>query len=137
MSHPVDLFVGKKLRLRRKLLSLSQEAVANAVGVTFQQVQKYERGVNRISASRLAEFADALKVPITYFFEGLSAGDEYQVQTTPVVGLAENAASYEIDAFSNPETIDLLKHFYRCPAPVRKQFTEMLKAMANNQPMMD
>lgn len=137
MSHPVDQFVGQKLRMRRKLLDLTQQKVADAVGVTFQQVQKYERGVNRISASRLAEFADALKVPITYFFEGLGDSDEYTVQTQKVSGLAEAAAHYEADAFSNPETIELLKFFYRCPPDVRKQFTEMLKAMANNQAIVD
>lgn len=133
MAHPVDIFVGKKLRLRRKLLGLSQEAVANAVGVTFQQVQKYERGVNRISASRMAEFAEAMHVPVTYFFEGLNESDSYESTTQPVAGLAENALNYEVDVFSSPETIELLKFFYRCPPQVRKQFTEMVKAMANNQ----
>lgn len=137
MSHPVDQFVGQKLRMRRKLLDLTQQKVAEAVGVTFQQVQKYERGVNRISASRLAEFADALKVPITYFFEGMDQSDEYAVQTQHVQGLAETAASYETDIFSSPETVELLKFFYRCPPEVRKQFTGMLKAMANNQATMD
>jgi transcriptional regulator with XRE-family HTH domain len=138
MSHPVDVFVGKKLRLRRKLLGLSQEVVANAVGVTFQQVQKYERGVNRISASRLSEFAEALKVPILYFFEGMNQNDEYTTGTSSArTALAEQAAVYEVDAFSQPETVELLKHFYRCSPPVRKKITEMIKAMASDKATID
>ncbi len=134
MSHPVDVFVGKKLRLRRKLLGLSQEVVASAVGVTFQQVQKYERGVNRISASRLSEFADVLKVPIIYFFEGLNQSDEYVPNTgSSRTALAEQTATYEVDALSQPETVELLKHFYRCSPPVRKKITEMIKAMASDR----
>lgn len=133
MSHPVDEFVGQKLRLRRKLLDLTQQDLAEAVGVTFQQVQKYERGKNRISASRLVEFAHALKVPITFFFDGLDASDEYMPQATNLPYLAEKAAAYEVDTFSSPETVELLKFFYRCNPQVRKQFTEMVKAMANNK----
>lgn len=69
--HPVDVHVGAKVRLRRKLLNMSQETLAGALGLTFQQIQKYERGANRISASRLYEIAFALGVPMTFFFDGL------------------------------------------------------------------
>ena len=135
MSHPVDVFVGKKLRLRRKLLGLSQDAVASAVGVTFQQVQKYERGVNRISASRLAEFAQALKVPIVYFFEGLTNSDEYQVAGGEHFSLAENKNSYDMDMLNNSETIELLKYFHQCSPSMRRSFIEMIKAMASDKPV--
>lgn len=137
MSHPVDKFVGQKLRMRRKLLDLTQQSVAEAVGVTFQQVQKYERGVNRISASKLMEFADALKVPVTYFFEGLNQDQEYSPKATTATVLADVAGHYQADVFSNPETIELLRYFYRCSPTIRKQFTEMLKAMANNKATVD
>lgn len=137
MSHPVDLFVGKKLRLRRKLLGLSQETLANAVGVTFQQVQKYERGVNRISASRLSEFADALKVPIVYFFEGMSNSDDYTAKSPSRMALTEPSQAFEVDALSQPETVELLKHFYRCSPSVRKKVTEMIKAMASDRATID
>ena len=68
-AHPVDLHVGQRLRLRRTLLGMSQSELARAVGLTFQQIQKYERGLNRVGASRLADFADALQVPPAWFFE--------------------------------------------------------------------
>lgn len=137
MSHPVDIFVGKKLRLRRKLLGLSQETLASAVGITFQQVQKYERGVNRVSASRLAEFADALKVPVVYFFEGMNDSGDYMVKSPVKSALAEPNQSYEVDALSQPETVELLKHFYRCSPSVRKKITEMIKAMASDRATID
>src|SRR6188472_622763 len=72
-NHPVDIHVGRRFRQRRSLLGMSQTAVGNAVGLTFQQVQKYERGSNRISASRLVEFAKVLDVPVPYFFEEMPA----------------------------------------------------------------
>lgn len=134
MSHPIDEFVGKKLRLRRKLLGLSQDAVAGAVGVTFQQVQKYERGVNRISASRLMEFAQALKVPVVYFFEGLQTSDEYQATDTKALSLAEPKEAYDMDMLGNPETIELLKYFYKCSPTMRKSFIDMVKASAADKP---
>lgn len=130
MSHPVDIHVGKMLRLRRKLLGLSQEAVANAVSITFQQVQKYERGVNRISASRLAEFAQVLNVPIVYFFEGLENKDEYVAGELKTAAFAEPVTTFEYEDISKPETIDLLKHYYKLSPAVRKKFIEMVKAMA-------
>jgi len=73
MSHPVDIHVGKRLRSRRTLLGMSQEELGKSVGVTFQQIQKYERGLNRIGSSRLYEFACILGVSVTYFFEDLDA----------------------------------------------------------------
>ena len=87
----IDLHVGSRMRLRRKLLNVSQEKLADALGLTFQQVQKYERGANRISASKLFEAARFLKAPVTYFYEGLGRpddpdGDEVtQPDSTPAV----------------------------------------------------
>ena len=72
--NPIDVYVGKRMRLRRQMLDLSQEKLASALGLTFQQVQKYERGFNRIGASRLWDVAMVLNVPITYFFLNLSTG---------------------------------------------------------------
>src|SRR5580692_8901907 len=70
--NPVDLHVGARIRMRRRMLGVSQEKLADALGLTFQQVQKYERGANRVSASKLYEIAAALKTPVAYFFEGLA-----------------------------------------------------------------
>src|SRR5579862_5575580 len=70
--NPVDLHVGARIRMRRRLQGVSQEKLADALGLTFQQVQKYERGANRVSASKLYEIASALKSPVAYFFDGLA-----------------------------------------------------------------
>src|SRR5580658_9157585 len=77
LSHPVDVHVGKQLRMQRIVMGLSQEALAKAVGITFQQVQKYERGINRMSASRLFDFGKVLGVPVSYFFEGFAGTTEH------------------------------------------------------------
>jgi transcriptional regulator with XRE-family HTH domain len=135
MTHPVDTYVGKKLWLRRKMLGMSQEAVANEVGITFQQVQKYERGVNRMSASRLFDFARVLTVPITYFFEGFESADKDY--TTPLGGaaaLAEPKSRFSLEEFTSPETIELLKNYSMLSPAVRKKVNEMVKALAADKP---
>jgi transcriptional regulator with XRE-family HTH domain len=83
LPNPVDLHVGARIRLRRRMQGVSQEKLADALGLTFQQVQKYERGANRVSASKLYEIAAALRAPVSYFFDGLAdpageAGEEAQ-----------------------------------------------------------
>ena len=93
--NPIDIHVGLQVRLRRKALKISQEKLADSLGLTFQQVQKYERGANRISASKLYEIAAALRTPVSYFFEGLadpsseSEGDEKFHAEEPPVGFVE------------------------------------------------
>lgn len=136
MSHPVDQLVGKMLRIRRKFLDMTQQDLADKVGITFQQVQKYERGVNRISASRLFDIAIALGVPITYFFKNPSEDVEYAPSNDNANTVLADAAE-QYDAFSSPETIELLKYFYRCSPDARKQFIAMLKSIASGNPTMD
>ncbi|WP_439634996.1 helix-turn-helix domain-containing protein [Oceanicaulis sp.] len=75
MTNAIDAHVGQRIRFRRKLLQMTQEKLAQAVGIRFQQIQKYETGANRVSASRLFEIAEALDVPVQYFYEGLEGGD--------------------------------------------------------------
>ncbi len=96
MAHPVDEHVGKKLRDRRTRMGISQESLAKTSGITFQQVQKYERATNRISVSRIFEFANVLQVPISYFFEGFIGDNDYQLaeETTP---FAHEGAAPESD----------------------------------------
>lgn len=113
-ANAVDWHVGSRLRLRRLELGMSQEKLADALGITFQQVQKYERGTNRIGASRLHQIALALQVPITYFFEG--AGDESQ----PTPG-TESFVSPLSDALSDAATVRLLRAFAQIEDPVLKQ----------------
>ncbi|HEY8572179.1 helix-turn-helix domain-containing protein [Phenylobacterium sp.] len=121
-AHPVDRHVGLRIRMRRKELGVSQERLADAVGLTFQQVQKYERGANRVSASRLWEIAGALQVGIGYFYEGLpepSEGDAAPVRRDVEDLLLIN---------DGPE---LAQSFLRVRDPkVRRKIVELIRAMA-------
>ncbi len=137
--HPVDRHVGERLRLRRALMGMSQERLAELVGVTFQQIQKYERGLNRIGASRLVEIARILEVPVTWFFEGVDTPDATD-GTPGFAGLAEPSAAFVHDAGTTPapaprfdrrETLELVRAFNRIPDPlVRRRLFELAKALA-------
>ncbi|PZP84787.1 MAG: transcriptional regulator [Azospirillum brasilense] len=128
--HPVDVHVGRRLRLKRTILGLSQEAVGKEIGVTFQQIQKYERGINRMGASRLYDFARALRVPISYFFEGFG---DYANDELNAYALGEPAAQgYEHEQVNNRETLEVMRAYYRIKSPaVRKRIIELIKAMAD------
>jgi len=131
---PVDVHVGKRLRLRRTLLGMSQEQLAAAVGVTFQQIQKYERGSNRVSASRLYDIARVLGVDISFFFDDISedvtAGRPTQ-HLPQAVGLAENPMpAFEQDELSRSESLELLRHYWKLPSSaMRKHILDLLKSM--------
>ncbi len=133
LPHPVDVHVGQRLRLRRALMGLSQERLAELVGVTFQQIQKYERGANRIGSSRLYELARVLAVPVDYFFEGL------EERARPGPGLAEPAAEFRHEAAPRPEpriidrreTLEMVRAFNRITDPlVRRRLFDLAKALA-------
>ena len=116
--HPIDLNVGKRLRVRRTLLGMSQEQVAEALELTFQQLQKYEKGANRVSASRLFELSQILDVPISYFFEELDM-DNPTTDTPP-------------DPMTKRETLEFVRAYYRIKDPaIRKSVLGLTKAMAN------
>ena len=122
VSHPVDIEVGARIRQRRLLLGMNQKTLASRLGLTFQQVQKYEMGANRVSASRLSAMADFLGVPVAYFFGGMVA-DEAALT-------AEEQQTREV--MRRPETIDLVRFYYAIPDEhVRKQFLALLKAIAS------
>jgi len=124
--NPVDIHVGGRVRLRRTLLGLSQERLADALGLTFQQVQKYERGANRIGASRLHQLARILEVPVSFFFEEMSAAPR-----PAEAGLAEDQAGFDHDPMTRRETLELVRAYYRIPdEKVRKRIFEMVKAVA-------
>jgi transcriptional regulator with XRE-family HTH domain len=127
--HPVDVHVGRRLRLKRTFLGMSQEAVGKQIGVTFQQIQKYERGINRMGASRLYDFAKALGVPVSYFFEGFG---DYAMDDPAAMAAAEpNAPGFEHDSVNNRETLEVMRAYYRIKNPsVRKRIVELIKAMA-------
>ena len=122
VPNPIDVHVGKRIRTRRLLLGMNQETLANALGLTFQQVQKYEGGANRVSASRLSAMADILGVPISFFFGDLPADEGEQ---TP------KDREWR-ERMERPETIELIRMYYAIPDPqVRRQFLEMAKAAAH------
>ncbi|MFN7113547.1 MAG: helix-turn-helix domain-containing protein [Alphaproteobacteria bacterium] len=131
--HPVDTHVGAKVKSRRLMLGLSQEELAKSIGLTFQQVQKYERGTNRISVSRLTEISRALKVPIDYFLEGctnvvLGGG----VKKTAMRGVSDTPqATLEPDPMTKRDVLELIRAYEHISTPhLKKQLLEMAKAMA-------
>ncbi len=115
--------------MKRTILGLSQEAVGKQIGVTFQQIQKYERGINRMGASRLYDFARALGVQIAYFFEGYG---DYVVEEDAGLAMNEpNAAKFEGEQLNNRETMEVMRAYYRIKNPaVRKRIIDLIKAMA-------
>ena len=129
--NPVDVHVGQKLRSRRTLVGMTQQDLADATDITFQQVQKYETGKNRTSASRLFQFSRLLEIPVDSFFDGLSLSD-LKIGIQP--GFADNKQdSYEAedDIMSRKETIDLVRVYYEIKdEKLRKDFLKMLKQMA-------
>jgi transcriptional regulator with XRE-family HTH domain len=118
-AHPVDRHVGLRIRMRRKELGLSQDKLAEALGITFQQIQKYERGSNRVSASKLWETARALQAPINYFYEGL-----------PEEGAAGSAAAGAHAFLMTPEGLELAAAFPKiADGRVRRKVVELVRAM--------
>jgi transcriptional regulator with XRE-family HTH domain len=130
--NPIDVHVGGRVRLRRTLLGMSQEKLGEAIGLTFQQVQKYERGANRIGASRLFDLSRVLDVPVAYFFEEMSA-DTAARTPSRIKGLGESRAEpIEPDPMVKRETLELVRAYYRIgDASVRKRLFELTKSLAN------
>ena len=129
--NPVDIHVGSRVRLRRTLLGLSQEKLGEAVGLTFQQIQKYERGANRIGASRLFEFSRILDVPVSFFFDDMP--DVMSSGGQAVWGLGDQSqASLDPDPLTRRETLELVRAYYRIGDPqVRKRLFELAKSLGN------
>jgi len=146
------MHVGHRIRLRRTLMGLSQEKLADALGLTFQQVQKYERGANRVGASRLYELARVLDVPIGFFFDDMKRPEQAATEPAPVMqssGFAESQSAFggpppkalpprlfdapedETELFSRRESIELVRAYHRIPdASVRKRMLELIRSMA-------
>src|ERR1700761_2477047 len=133
---PVDLHVGARVRLRRTLLGMSQEKLGNAVGLTFQQIQKYERGANRIGASRLFDMSRVLDVPVQFFFEEMPTENPVAEDYRPPSGAPELAAPMaEQDPMAKRETLELVRTYYRIPnANLRRKLFDLAKALANYEP---
>jgi transcriptional regulator with XRE-family HTH domain len=127
---PIDVHVGSRVRLRRTLLGMSQEKLGEALGLTFQQVQKYERGVNRIGASRLFDLARVLDVPIGFFFDDMPDAMGGNAMRSRVAGFAESQDGFEDDTLHRRETLELVRAYYRITDPaVRKRVFELIKSL--------
>jgi len=112
MPHPVDVHVGKRIRHRRWLIGMTQQQLAEAVGIKFQQIQKYETGANRVSASRLWDIAEALEVDISFFFEGLTKDE------------------HEADIIADKEALDLVRSYYAIPETQRKRLFDLARVLS-------
>lgn len=117
MPKPVDVHVGQRIRQRRWMLGVTQQQLADRVGVKFQQVQKYETGANRVSCSRLWDIAEVLEVPVTFFFEGLDS---------PVA----EAGDARADILTDKEALDLVRAYYAIPEPQRRRLFDLARVLS-------
>ena len=120
MTHPVDVHVGKKIRQRRWLTGMTQQQLAEQVGIKFQQIQKYETGANRVSASRLWDISDALDVPVSFFFEGLESDRD-----------GASSGSVPADIMADKEALDLIRSYYAIPENQRRRLFELARVLSD------
>jgi transcriptional regulator with XRE-family HTH domain len=121
LANAIDLHIGKRLRRRRRLLGLTQQQLAESIGIWFQQIQKYECGANRVTASRLYELSVALNVPVTYFYQGLMA----ESSGAPANDRDQIAA----DVLSQKETLELIRAYYKLGERPRKRLLDLAEAL--------
>lgn len=159
MPHPVDEFVGQRLRHRRWLVGMTQQQLGEAVGIKFQQIQKYESGVNRVSASRLWDIARTLQVPVSFFFEGLPLDDEDESGAASGAngnehmaghengfakteegemnggsasnGMQHGASNGQGDILLNKETAELIRAYHNIPETQRRRLLDLARAMGD------
>ncbi|GAB4360466.1 MAG: helix-turn-helix domain-containing protein [Oricola sp.] len=125
--NPIDIHVGSRIRLRRTMLGMSQEKLGEALGITFQQVQKYEKGTNRVGASRLQNIAAILGVTVSFFFED-APGENGETSAT---GVSENSSAYVVNFLSSSEGLQLNRAFVKIADPkVRRRIIDLVKALA-------
>jgi transcriptional regulator with XRE-family HTH domain len=117
LKHPVDIHVGKRIRHRRWMVGTTQQQLAEKVGIKFQQIQKYETGMNRVSASRLWDIAEALEVPVAHFFEGL--GDDAKVEPAP-------------DFLADREALELIRSYYTIPENQRRRLFDLARVLSES-----
>lgn len=134
LPNPIDRHVGSRVRMRRVMLGMSQEKLGDALGLTFQQVQKYEKGTNRIGASRLQQISRTLDVPPAFFFEGAPSFEAIANPLPGSLGVSEDApAAYTADFLSTPEALHLNLAFARIHDPkVRKRIVDLVSSLAGD-----
>lgn len=116
MKHPVDAHVGKRIRHRRWMIGMTQQQLADKVGIKFQQIQKYETGMNRVSASRLWDIADSLGVTIAFFFEGLNENSQ--------------TAQADSDMMADKEALELVRSYYAIPEAQRRRLFDLARVLS-------
>ena len=121
MAHPVDEHVGKRLRQRRWLVGMTQQQLAEHVGIKFQQIQKYETGANRVSASRLWDIASTLDVSINFFFDGLQAEKGVKIQSDAMPS----------DLMGDKEAVDLVRSYYAIPENQRRRLFDLARVLSD------
>jgi transcriptional regulator with XRE-family HTH domain len=124
MKHPVDVHVGKRVRHRRWMVGMTQQQLAEKVGIKFQQIQKYETGMNRISASRLWDIAEALSVPVNYFFEGMNADADADASAPETQGAMPG------DILADKEALELIRSYYAIPENQRRRLFELARVLS-------
>jgi transcriptional regulator with XRE-family HTH domain len=117
MKHPVDAHVGKRIRHRRWMIGMTQQQLAERVGIKFQQIQKYETGMNRVSASRLWDISETLGVPVAFFYEGLEGDQE--------------AAEGSIDMMGDKEAMELVRSYYAIPETQRRRLFDLARVLSD------
>src|SRR6056297_3222622 len=122
MAHPVDVHVGKRIRHRRWLVGMTQQQLAERVGIKFQQIQKYETGANRVSASRLWDIAEALDVEVSFFFEGLEHDSSKREQA---------ADGIPADLLGDKEALDLVRSYYAIPENQRRRLFDLARVLSD------
>ncbi|MQX35782.1 helix-turn-helix domain-containing protein [Roseospira navarrensis] len=134
--NPVDVHVGARVRLRRTLLGMSQERLGEAIGLTFQQVQKYERGANRIGASRLWDLSRVLDVPMGYFFEDMDDDtSSLSPRNLTATTVEPEHPGRPADPMTRRETLELVRSYYRIASPtVRRRVFELTKTLGTPEP---
>ncbi|MCF6316760.1 MAG: helix-turn-helix domain-containing protein [Marinosulfonomonas sp.] len=121
MKHPVDVHVGKRIRHRRWLVGMTQQQLAEKVGIKFQQIQKYETGMNRVSASRLWDISDVLGVPVSFFFDGLND----KPADAPV------NSQIPIDIMADKEALELVRSYYAMPENQRRRLFDLARVLSD------
>jgi len=125
MPHPVDVHVGKRIRHRRWLVGVTQQQLAEKVGIKFQQIQKYETGANRVSASRLWDIAESLEVDVSFFFAGMESTD---ADAAPQ-GAEQSAVP--TDLLNDKEALDLLRSYYSIPEEQRRRLFDLARVLSD------
>ncbi|TPE48320.1 helix-turn-helix domain-containing protein [Amaricoccus solimangrovi] len=124
MRHPVDVHVGKRVRHRRWMVGMTQQQLGDIVGIKFQQIQKYETGMNRISASRLWDISQALDVPVSFFFEGFDGENS-------VPDAAPSVADTRGDLLADKEALELVRSYYAIPEAQRRRLFELARVLSD------